>query len=268
MTLFTLMILAVVQGITEFLPISSSAHLILLHEIGGPTAEALALDVAVHIGSIVAVVIYFRHDVARAFAGLGHLVRGTLSSPEAQLALGLVVATIPAVIAGLVLALTGWVHLLRNATVIGWMMILFGILLYAAHRYSPETRRAGEWRLRDAVVMGLWQAVALVPGVSRSGITLTSARFLGFDRFSAARLAMLMSIPITLATGGVLGRELLQGPLGLDLVRDASIAALLAFAAAYLALATMMKLLRYVSFTPYVIYRVLLGAVLLALVYS
>jgi undecaprenyl-diphosphatase len=103
---------------------------------------------------------------------------------------------------------------LRNATVIGWMMILFGIFLYVAHRYAPETRRAGEWRLRDAVIMGMWQAVALVPGVSRSGITLTSARLLGFDRHSAARVAMLMSIPITLATGGLLGRELCRGPSG------------------------------------------------------
>jgi undecaprenyl-diphosphatase len=268
MTLFNLMILAMVQGITEFLPISSSAHLILFHEIGGPTAEALALDVAVHLGSIVAVVLYFRQDVWRAFVGLAQLVRGTFATPEAQLAAGLVVATIPAVIAGLVLALTGWIHLLRNATVIGWMMILFGIFLYLAHRFSPENRRAGEWRLRDALVMGMWQAVALVPGVSRSGITLTSARLLGFDRHSAARVAMLMSVPITLATGGLLGRELLQGPIGLDLLRDAAIAAVFAFGAAYLALATMMKLLRYVSFTPYVIYRVALGGVLLALVYS
>ena len=268
MTLFNLMILAIVQGITEFLPISSSAHLVLLHEIGGPTAEALALDVAVHLGSIVAVVLYFRQDVMRALEGVAQVVRGSLASPEAQLAAGLAIATIPAVIAGAILALTGWIHLLRNATIIGWMMILFGIFLYAAHRFSPETRRAGEWSLRDAVVMGLWQAVALVPGVSRSGITLTSARMLGFDRYSAARVAMLMSIPITLATGLLLGREVLQSPVGLDLVRDAAIAAVLAFGAAYLALATMMKLLRYVSFTPYVIYRVILGVVLLAMVYS
>jgi undecaprenyl-diphosphatase len=268
MTLFNLMILAIVQGITEFLPISSSAHLVLLHQIGGPTAEALALDVAVHLGSIIAVVIYFRHDVVRALNGTVEVLRGSVQSPEAKLALGLFIATIPAVIAGAILALTGWIHLLRNATVIGWMMILFGVFLYAAHRFAPESRRAGEWTLRDAVIMGLWQAVALVPGVSRSGITLTSARLLGFDRYSAARVAMLMSIPITLATGLLLGREVLQSPVGLDLVRDAAIAGVLAFAAAYVALATMMKLLRYVSFTPYVIYRVMLGFVLLAMAYS
>jgi undecaprenyl-diphosphatase len=167
-----------------------------------------------------------------------------------------------------VLLQTGWIHLLRNATVIGWMMILFGLMLYAAHRLAPEGRRAEEWTLRDALVMGLWQSVALIPGVSRSGITLTSARMLGFDRFSAARVAMMMSIPITLVTGAVLAREVMQSPVGPDLIRDAGIAAVLAFIAAYIALATMMKLLRYVSFTPYVIYRVILGAVLLTLAYS
>ena len=268
MTLFNLVILAIVQGITEFLPISSSAHLVLLHEIGGPSEEALALDVAVHLGSILAGVLYFRHDVGRALVGLGQVLRGSLSSSEAKLAAGLVVATIPAVIVGVVLLQTGWIHLLRNATVIGWMMILFGLMLYAAHRLAPEGRRAEEWTLRDALVMGLWQSVALIPGVSRSGITLTSARMLGFDRFSAARVAMMMSIPITLVTGAVLAREVMQSPVGPDLIRDAGIAAVLAFIAAYIALATMMKLLRYVSFTPYVIYRVILGAVLLTLAYS
>ena len=267
MTFFQLFILAIVQGITEFLPISSSAHLILLHEIGGPSADALALDVAVHLGSILAVVLYFRPDVVAAFAGLGHLAKRR-ESPQARLALGLVIATLPAVALGAVLALTGWIEHLRNATVIGWMMIVFGLLLYVAHRFSPEARPASDWRLRDALIMGLWQAVALIPGVSRSGITMTSARFLGFERHSAAKVAMLMSIPVTLATGGLLALKVLRSPVGLDLLRDAAIAAVLAFAAAYLALALMMKLLSRVSFTPYVIYRLILGVVLLVLAYS
>lgn len=268
MTLFHLILLAIVQGITEFLPISSSAHLVLLHEIGGPTADALALDVAVHLGSIFAVVLYFRSDVRQAINGLGHLARGRRDSAESILALGLIVATIPAVIAGGVLALTGWVEHLRDITVIGWMMIIFGVLLWWAHRFSPETRRAGEWRLRDALVMGLWQMIALVPGVSRSGITMTSARFLGFDRHSAARVAMLMSIPITLATGALLGYEVAKGEVSSTLVRDATLAAFMSFVAAYLALAMMMKLLHRVSFTPYVIYRIALGSVLLWIAYA
>lgn len=269
MTLFQLFILAIVQGITEFLPISSSAHLVLLHELGGPSGEALALDVAVHLGSILAVILYFRHDVAAAVAGIGPAMRGRLESYEARLALGLMIATVPAVILGAVLQLTGWIHYLRSITVIGWMMILFGMLLYAAHRFMPEARRATDWRLRDAVIMGLWQAVALVPGVSRSGITMTAGRFLGFDRHSAAKVALLMSIPITLATGGALGLELRKVDFETSaIIRESLTAAAVAFIAAWLALATMMKLLNRVSFTPYVIYRIMLGAVLLWLAYT
>ncbi len=268
MTFFHLAILALVQGITEFLPISSSAHLVLLHELGGPTGDALALDVAVHLGSILAVVLYFRRDVADALHGLGMLVRGKTDSHDARLALGLMIATIPAVLAGAVLAITGWVDLLRNATVIGWTMVIFGIALYVVHRRSPEARPATAWTLRDAVVMGLWQAVALVPGVSRSGITVTAARMLGFERHAATRLAMLMSIPITLATGALLGLKALDAGTSATLLRDAAIGAALAFVAAYAALALMIRLLNRVSFTPYVIYRVVLGVALLAFAYS
>jgi len=267
MTLLQLFILAIVQGITEFLPISSSAHLVLLHELGGPTGDALALDVAVHLGSIGAVVIYFWPDVRAAVTGLGHLARRQHDGYEARLAFGLIIATIPAMLAGAVLALTGWIDLLRNTTVIGWMMIIFGVLLWAAHRFNPEARPATEWRLRDAVIMGLWQAVALIPGVSRSGITMTSARFLGFERHAAARVAMLMSIPITLATGALLMLKVIRSPMSDQLLINASIAAAFSFIAAYLALALMMRLLSRVSFTPYVIYRIILGVVLLAIVY-
>ncbi|WP_209427061.1 undecaprenyl-diphosphate phosphatase [Pararhodobacter sp. SW119] len=269
MTLFNLLILAVVQGITEFLPISSSAHLVLLHELGGPSAEALALDVAVHLGSILAVVLYFRQDVAQALKGIAPALRGRLESYEARLAFGLAVATLPALLLGALLSITGWIEHLRNVTIIGWMMIVFGVLLYIAHRYAPEVRRAEEWSVRDAVLMGLWQAVALVPGVSRSGITMTAGRILGFDRHSAAKIALLMSIPITLATGAHIAMQLRNAELDTTtLLANSLIGGAFAFIAAYVALATMMKLLRFVSFTPYVVYRVILGVVLLAIAYS
>jgi len=265
MPILTLSLLAIVQGITEFLPISSSAHLILLHELTGATHEALALDVAVHLGSILAVVIYFRPDVARAFAGAGQLLRGRLGSPESFLAFCLILATIPAVMVGAVLALTGWVDLLRDARIIGVTMIVFGVALWWVHRTSPEARMAREWTMKDALRMGLWQAVALIPGVSRSGITMMAARSLGFQRHSAAKLSMLMSIPITLATGGLLGLKAVKGGVSAALLGDVAIAAVLAFLAAYGALALMMRFLDRVSFTPYVVYRIILGVVLLVL---
>lgn len=268
MALFNLILLASIQGITEFLPISSSAHLVLLHEAGGSRPGDLVLDVAVHLGSIVAVVLYFWPDVRDAMrGGLDLLLRRT-ATPASRLALNLAVATVPALAFGLVIAVAGWADALRDIRVIGWMMIVFGIGLWWVHRTAPETRLAETWSLRQAIVMGLWQALALVPGVSRSGITITAARGLGFERRAAARLSMLMSIPITLATGSVVLLELADGGASPDLLLPVALAATLAFVAAYAALNLMMRFLDRVSFTPYVVYRLVLGAALLAIAYG
>ncbi len=265
MPLLILCLLAVVQGITEFLPISSSAHLILLHEWSGQTADALALDVAVHLGSVVAVVIYLRREVAGVLRGLGLLAWGERRAPEARLALNLVLVTIPTLIAGAILAASGLVDRLRDPVVIGVTMIVFGVWLWWAHRNSPEERRLDDWSLRDVWRMGLWQAVALIPGVSRSGISMTTARLLRFERHAAARLSMLMSIPVTLATGGYLGLKAAKE--GIDAAQwgQIGLAAALAFVSAWVALVLMMRFLDRVSFTPYVVYRIVLGVVLLAM---
>jgi len=150
--------------------------------------------------------------------------------------------------------------------VIGWTMLLFGLLLYWADQKCPTTRQAADWSLSDAIKMGLWQAVALIPGVSRSGITITAGRMLGYDRHDAAKLSMLMSIPTIMASGSLLVLDVV-GQANSQLLRDSAIAAAFAFVAALLALALMMRLLRSVSFTPYVIYRVVLGLVLLGIAY-
>jgi len=266
MSLLTLLILAVVQGVTEFLPISSSAHLALLHQMNGSQESDLALDVAVHLGSIAAVILYLRGEALRAFRGLLYLHRAD-ASRDGRLALGLVIATVPAVALGTLIALAGWAEALRDIRIIGWTMIVFGLALWWVHRIAPEARREADWSLRTAVTLGLWQAVALIPGVSRSGITMTAARGLGYERHTAARISMLMSIPITLATGAYLARDVALAEASGALLQAAAIAALLAFAAAYAALVLMMKFLARVSFTPYVIYRVVLGVVLLGIGY-
>lgn len=267
MSLYMLFILAIVQGITEFLPISSSAHLALLHEVNGSTGEDLTLDIAVHIGSIFAVIIYLREDAFRAFRGLFKM-HNWQSSRDGRLALALVVATIPAVIVGAVLAITGWAEALRDIRVIGWTMIIFGIALWWIHRISPEMLRTADWSLKTAITLGVWQAVSLVPGVSRSGITMTAARSMGYERHTAARISMLMSIPITLATGALLALDVGEAGLNSALFWNAIIAAVFSFIAAYTALALMMAFLSKVSFTPYVIYRVILGTVLLGIAYT
>ncbi len=267
MTLFHLFLVAVIQGITEFLPISSSGHLILLPQLTGLQDQGQAVDVAVHVGTLGAVVLYFWRDVRKAIIGVPKLLRWQMDGPEAWLALYLAVATIPAVIFGLLIKLTGIDDMMRSVAVIGWTMLLFGILLYWADQRGPVTRKAEEWSLKHAIILGLWQAVALIPGTSRSGITITGARFLGYGREEAARISMLMSIPVILASGLVLGLEV-AADANADLARDGAIAAGFAFVSAFVALAIMMRLLRSVSFTPYVIYRIVFGLILLGIAYT
>ncbi|MGR3616863.1 MAG: undecaprenyl-diphosphate phosphatase [Paracoccaceae bacterium] len=267
MPLFQLILIAVIQGVTEFLPISSSGHLILLPALTGLEDQGQMIDVSVHVGTLIAVVAFFWRDVRIALAGVPDLLRGRTDSAGSKLALGLIIATVPTVIAGAVLYLTGFSSALRSIAVIGWTMLGFGLVLYWADQFSPATRKAEEWSLKHALVMGVWQALALIPGTSRSGITITAGRRLGYDRESAARLSMLMSIPTILASGFLLGAGLAIKP-DPALLRDAAIAAVLACLSALIALSLMMRLLRSVSFTPYVIYRVVLGCTLLLIAYT
>ncbi|XDA98100.1 undecaprenyl-diphosphate phosphatase [Sulfitobacter sp. LCG007] len=267
MTLFQLLLVAVIQGLTEFLPISSSGHLILLPGLTGSPDQGLAIDVAVHAGTLLAVVLYFWSDVKTGLAGIPRLLTGRIDTPGARLACLLVLATIPVILAGLIIKLLGIDEMMRSVAVIGWTMLVFGIVLYWADRTGPENRHASDWTVPDAVKMGLAQAIALIPGTSRSGITITAARRLGFAREDSAKLSMLMSIPTILASAVLLSADVVAHA-DWNVARDGLIAAFFAFGAALLALTLMMRLLRSVSFTPYVIYRVVLGIALLIYAYS
>lgn len=267
MSLFHLFLVAVIQGLTEFLPVSSSGHLILLPNLTGLEDQGQAIDVAVHVGTLGAVVLYFWADVKKAIAGVPRLLRFQIDGPEPWLALCLVAATIPVVIAGLILNVTGLDDAMRSTAVIGWTMLIFGLVLYWTDQKGPETRAAESWTLKHAIIMGLWQALALIPGTSRSGITISAGRLLGYARHDAARLAMLMSIPTILASGTLLGIEV-AATADAQTARDGAIAAVFAFFAAFLALVVMMRLLRSVSFTPYVIYRCVLGVILIGIAYT
>ena len=267
MPLLQLILVAMIQGITEFLPVSSSAHLILLPALTGLDDQGQLIDVAVHVGTLGAVVMFFWSDVKLGLGGLVDLVRRRTDTPGARLALGLIVATIPILPIGAILYLTGLSDSLRSVEVIAWATLIFGLLLYLADQKGAVDKQAGGWSLKDALIMGLWQAVALIPGTSRSGIAITGARILGYNRRDAARLSMLMSIPTIFASGILLGADaaITADP---AVLRDAALATTFAFISALLALSLMMRLLRRVSFTPYVIYRVFLGAALLVYAYS
>ncbi|MBO9453290.1 undecaprenyl-diphosphate phosphatase [Tropicibacter sp. R16_0] len=267
MPLFQLLLIALIQGITEFLPVSSSGHLILLPGLTGLTDQGQVIDVAVHIGTLGAVVLYFWSDVKLGLLGLPRALTGRIDTDGSRLAAGLIIATIPTVLFGLFLHITGLSASLRSVAVIGWTMLIFGLILYWADQTGAETKTTQDWGIKDAILMGLWQAIALIPGTSRSGITITGARRLGYNREDGARIAMLMSIPTIIASGTLLGAEVaLQADAAT--ARDGAIAAAMAFISALLALSLMMRLLRSISFTPYVIYRVILGIVLLVYAYA
>lgn len=265
MPLFHIALLAVVQGITEFLPISSSGHLILVPQLTGLDDQGLVLDAAVHVGTLGAVTIYFRRDVLTMVVGAGQLVTGRMTT-GASLALYLVIATVPVVIAGLLFKETVETQF-RSAEIVAWTTIIFGVALWAADRLGGLQQRLGAMNLPHALVIGVAQALALVPGTSRSGITMTAARMLGYERTDAARFSMLMSIPTILAAGALVGRDILAAG-DIVLGTDALLAAALSFVAALLAIASLMRWLRSASFTPFVVYRLVLGAGLLAWLYA
>lgn len=267
MPILHIAIVALLQGITEFLPVSSSGHLILLPILTGLADQGQVMDVAVHVGTLGAVVLYFWSDVRRVLIGLPKVARRQIDDQDAWLALCLIIATVPVVVAGLILEMSGFDDAMRSIAVVGWATVIFGLVLWWTDRRGSQQRVAEQWTMKHALIMGLWQIIALVPGSSRSGVTISGARLLGYSRQDAVRLAMLMSIPTILASGTLLGAEVVAD-MNSALLRDAAIGAAFAFVSALAALALMMRLLRTVSFTPYVIYRILLGIVLLTIAYT
>lgn len=267
MPLFHLIIIAVIQGITEFLPISSSGHLILLPNLSGLKDQGLVIDVAAHVGTLLAVCLYFRSEFMLSLRGMVNLVTGNRDTDAARLAVNLIIATIPVVVVGLIISVTDLDAALRSTAVIGWTMLGFGLVLYWFDQMAPEAKEFEGWSVKHALIIGLWQVLALLPGTSRSGITITGARALGYGREPAARIAMLMSIPTIIASGALMSVEV-AATADIQAARDGAIVAVFSFISALAALSLMMRLLKSVSFTPYVIYRVLLGLVLLWIAYS
>jgi len=251
-------VLALIQGLTEFLPISSSAHLLFPHLLLGWPDEGLAFDVAVHVGSLVAVVVYLRRELLALVAGAWHSACGR-SSAEGTLAWTIALATIPCGLAGLLL--DDWIESnLRSLWVIGVTTLLFGLLLGVADRHGGGGRTTVDWR--TGLLVGLSQVVALVPGTSRSGITMTAGLLLGLDRTTSARFSFLLSIPLIVAAGGYKALELATGGAPVDwfaLIAGALVSGVAAFSCIHL----FMKLLDRIGFMPFVVYRVVLGLGLL-----
>lgn len=254
-------LLALMQGLTEFLPISSSAHLILPAQLMNWSDQGLAFDVAVHLGTLLAVVYYFRADLWQMGTAWGRSLAGERSA-ESRLAWLVVLATLPAVVSGYCFAAMLDTYA-RSVLVIAATTLIFGALLWWVDEKRVEQRTLSQLSWRDGLTIGLAQAMALVPGTSRSGVTITAALWLGFDRQSAARFSFLLSIPVIAGAALFKGAELSQSIVEVDwagLLIGVAVAALSALACIHLFL----QLLDRIGMKPFVIYRMLLGMVLLA----
>ncbi len=267
MPLEQLIVLAVVQGLTEFWPISSSAHLIMVPKlISGWQDQGPLLDVAMHVGSLFAIIIYFWREMLALLRGFFSLLRGRMST-EGRVLIYLVIASIPLFVLGFVLLRTGYYDLLRNLEVIAWANLIFGLVLLVVDETRPTDRHIGNLRLPGALFIGLVQALALIPGASRAGVTMTAGRWLGLERTEAARFSMLLAVPSILGLGAGSAFELYAEG-GRESLVDAGVAAGLAFIAAFVAIWFMMALLKRMSMLPFVVYRFALGAFLFVVVYG
>lgn len=257
-----LLLLSLLQGITEFLPVSSSGHLILFSKFTEFPDQGLVIDVALHIGSILAVILYFMRDILAMLFGLlkGKLLPDARSYGNKLFYL-LLVATIPALVCGAALKYFGsdW---LRSTKLIGWNILLYGILLWIVDRVSITALRIRNLEMKDALLIGLAQCLALLPGTSRSGITITMGRFLGLERQAAAKFSMLLAIPTILAAGVVEGYALWQSGDMVEILTTYH-AVLYSFVFSLAAIYVLMLWLKRWTFLPFVLYRIALGTALL-----
>ena len=269
MPFLQILILAAIQGITEFLPISSSGHLILVPNFIGLVDQGLMMDVAVHVGTLAAVIIYFWRDILGMITALFRIFQQMVNhrkfDAEFWLFCKLVIATLPTIMAGFYVNKYMGADL-RTLELIGWTTLSFGILLFIADKINMTVRKMEHISFRGAFFIGLMQAVALVPGTSRAGITMTAARFLGVERQDAARFSLLLSIPTIIGAGVLKGFELSETE-NTVLIYDVLMLAGFSFLFALVAISLLMVWLRRASFTPFVIYRILLGSMLLGIVY-
>ncbi len=261
MDLIQLIILSLIQGITEFLPVSSSAHLILVPLLTEWQDQGLAIDVAAHLGSLFAVVFYFRKDISRIlFAGINSIIKKDVSDSDSKLFWYLAFSSLPVLIIGFLLRDIVSIYF-RNPLIIAVASIGFGLLLWYADVAGKRIRQVDSINIRDAIIIGFAQVLALVPGTSRSGITITAGLLLGLDRKSAARFSFLMSVPIILAAGGYESIKLIRMDTIVDM-HDFFITAFLSAISALITIYIFLKFLDKIGMLPFVIYRIALGILL------
>jgi undecaprenyl-diphosphatase len=261
-------VLGIVQGLTEFLPISSSAHLRIVGELFGWEDPGAAFTAITQIGTEAAVLLYFRHDIARiVVAWLGSLAGRRKGDPDARMGWLIIVGSIPIVVLGLLFQ-DDIETTLRDLRIVATALILFSLILYWADRVGAKKRELPELTVGHGIAFGFAQAMALIPGVSRSGGTITMGLFLGYSRSAAARYSFLLAVPAVLGSGFFQAYEAMTGDVAGQGVAwgPTILATVIAFGVGLTVIAWLLRYLDRGSFTPFVVYRLVLGVLVLALV--
>jgi undecaprenyl-diphosphatase len=258
MYFFPVILLAIIQGITEFLPVSSSAHLIIASDFIEFTYENIALDVSLHLGTLLAVIVYFRSDILL-------IMNGIIDSQSKgrNAAIQIFIATVPIVVFGGLAFMMGIVDYFRNIQVIALSTIIFGIVLYYADiQNDKKTKTINELKIEESFIIGLFQVLAIIPGTSRSGIVYSGGRFLNISRIEALRFAMLLSIPTILLSAFIPAYKFIESPSS-EFLLMGIVGLIVSFGTAYLSISLLMSWVRKFSMLPFVIYRIILGSILL-----
>jgi len=248
-----ILILSAIQGISEFLPVSSAAHLVLVSKYYAFVNQNLLIDICLHLGSLIAIIFYFRDELINFMKNKNFLIK-------------IFIGTIPIIPVGYMLYQTGLINHLRSLEVIGWTSLIFGILLYISDKTKVTKKIESEFSNKSAIFIGIFQVLALIPGVSRSGITITSGRLLGFNRFDSAKISFFLSIP-TLFAASLLGIYNISKEESTELNFLAIIAVIFSFIFSYITIALFLKFIKKFNLNIFIIYRIILSLLILGIVY-
>tara|TARA_B100000029_G_scaffold135209_1_gene129615 strand:+ start:543 stop:1310 length:768 start_codon:yes stop_codon:yes gene_type:complete len=248
-----ILILSLIQGVSEFLPVSSAAHLILVSKFYEFTNQDLLIDICLHLGSLIAIVFYFRNDLINFLDNKKFLFK-------------ILIGTIPIIPVGYIIYQTGVINHLRNLEVIGWTSLIFGILLYISDKSKISKKIDNEFTNRSAIFIGIFQIASLIPGVSRAGITITAGRFLGFNRFDSSKISFFLSIP-TLAAASILGIFNIYKEGSVELNFLCIIAVIFSFIFSYITIAVFLNFIKKFTLNAFIIYRIILSFFILTMVY-
>ena len=248
-----ILILAVIQGISEFLPVSSASHLILISKYYEFNNQNLLIDICLHLGSLIAIIVYFRKELFNFIQNKKFLIK-------------ILIGTIPIIPVGYILVQTNLIDSLRNLEIIGWTSLIFGVLLYISDKFKVVKKIDKDFTNRSALFIGFFQILALMPGVSRSGITITSGRLLGFNRFDSAKISFFLSIP-ALTAASFIGIYNVYKEESAELNFLAIVAVIFSFILSYFTITIFLNFIKKFSLSIFIIYRIILSLVILAVVY-